>query len=444
MKQLLFMIAATTAGTVGVYAISPFLGVFVYYMFAVLRPQYMWEWSLPPDVNWSYYVALATIGAVVIGHHSGTSVEETEGARRPRFSLAHWTVLVFGIWVGITYLTARNHDAAYLALIEYLKIFIMFTVSTFLIRTTRQVWALFVMTALALGYICYEINYLYLTSGDLRIFKYGYGGLDNNGAGLMLAMGVPMCWFCYQGMRRWYRWLFIALVPVMVHAVLMTYSRGAMVSLLLMCPALLLRSRNRVWVSVVFAGFFLVLIPIMAGPEIRARFLTIEEHEIDESANSRRAAWKAAWKMAVENPIFGVGLRNSPIYSYQYGADSEGRVIHSQYFQIAADNGFVGLGLYLCVLGTAWGSLRHCRRQFLGRTDPEGLRMLALVNGIECSLIAYCVGACFLSLETCELPYLLILLTAQLGVLAGGLEGGGQDDSACLPVYDQEACLVSQ
>jgi probable O-glycosylation ligase (exosortase A-associated) len=442
MKQLVFMIVATLAGTVGVYVISPFWGVFVYYLFAVLRPQYMWDWSLPADVSWSFYVALASIGAVVIGRHSGNSAGEAEAGRSPRLSFAHWTVLVFGIWAGITYLTAQSQDAAYFALIEYLKIFVMFTVSTFLIRTTRQVWALFVMTALALSYICYEINYLYLVSGDLRIFTYGYGGLDNNGAGLMLAMGVPMCWFCFQGMQRWYRWLFVALVPVIVHAVLMTYSRGAMLSLLLMCPAVLMRSRSRLWASVVFAAFFLVVVPVMAGPEIRARFLTIEEHELDASANSRRAAWKAAWQMAVENPIFGVGLRNSPVFSYQYGADSEGRVIHSQYFQIAADNGFVGLALYLSALGTAWGSLRRCRHRVGGRADPDGLRLLALVNGIECSLVVFCVGAFFLSLEVCELPYLLLLLAGQLGVLTEGLERSARDASAEL--CDPEVCLVDQ
>ena len=60
------MIAATLVGTVGVYQYEPFLGVAVYYLFAVLRPQYMWKWSLPQDVSWSYYVALATIGAALM------------------------------------------------------------------------------------------------------------------------------------------------------------------------------------------------------------------------------------------------------------------------------------------------------------------------------------------------------------------------------------------
>ena len=46
MKQLLFMAAMTLAGTIGV-VYRPFWGVAVYYLFATLRPQYLWQWVLP-------------------------------------------------------------------------------------------------------------------------------------------------------------------------------------------------------------------------------------------------------------------------------------------------------------------------------------------------------------------------------------------------------------
>ena len=56
--------------------------------------------------------------------------------------------------------------------------------------TLRQLWILLVLTASLLGYIAYEVNFLYLAYHYLGIWRSGYGGLDNNGAGLMLAMGT--------------------------------------------------------------------------------------------------------------------------------------------------------------------------------------------------------------------------------------------------------------
>ena len=58
--------------------------------------------------------------------------------------------------------------------------------------------------------------------GRLDVYNRGYGGLDNNGAGLMLAMGIPMAVYAWEGVSRWWRWLFIAAVPPMLHAVMMT------------------------------------------------------------------------------------------------------------------------------------------------------------------------------------------------------------------------------
>jgi probable O-glycosylation ligase (exosortase A-associated) len=428
-KQLLFMIVLTLAGTAGVYVVSPFWGVLVYYLFAVLRPQYMWKWSLPEGVSWSFYVAVATIGAAVasvLGVRLGVPAKDEAGTPAPRFSTAHRAVLVFGGWVAITALTAQYPSVSFPYLIEYVKVMVMFSVATSLIRTVRQVWALLLATALALAYISYEINYLYLVNNYLGVFHNGYGGLDNNGAGLMLAMGVPMCWFIFENAGRWWRWVFLALIPVSIHAVLMTYSRGAMVSLLGMCPLLLLRSRQRVRLAVAGSLLGFVALPVMVGPQIKARFMTLEHSEMDDSANSRRDSWAAAFKMACDYPVFGVGIRNANLLSHQYGADYEGRTIHSNYLQIAADSGFPGLALLLVAFGAAWWSARRARRFVAGRDDPEARMVYAIACSAECAMLVFCIGSAFLSFETFELPYLLLLLAAQVTVLSGASAKGGR------------------
>jgi probable O-glycosylation ligase (exosortase A-associated) len=412
-KQTLFMIAMTLVGSVGVFTRGPIYGVVVYYLFAVLRPQYMWKWSLPEGIQWSLYVALPTIASVLLGG-SGTG-------RAPRpWTVAHKVVLLFAVWVVLSFANAFDKEFASIVFTDYLKIFLMFFIASAVIREVAHLWIIMLLTAAALGYISYEVNYLYFVNNYLGIYRNGYGGLDNNGAGLMLAMGVPLCMFAWEGMRHRLRWAFLALVPAIVHAVLMTYSRGAMLSLIVAWPLMVARSRYRVRIALASVAFAVLAVPVMAGPEIQARFFTIKDNEVDDSANQRRKAWAAAWKIACDYPILGVGVRNANLFSYQYGADTEGRTIHSQYLQIAADCGFVGIGLYLaiflCVAVSTHGARRAARRN----PGPDADRVRAIASGVECSLFLFLFGAFFLSLEVFELPYVLLLLGAQLPVVYSG------------------------
>ncbi len=432
MKQLAFMIALTVLGTVGTF-FNPFYGVFVYYLFAVLRPQYMWQWSLPEEVAWSFYVGMATIGAAVLGLLGSLKVDPRDPADVPythRLMLGHLTFALFAAWITLTFFTARNLEVATFWAIEYLKIFLMYFAAAYLIRTVNQVWTLFLMVGLVLGYISYEVNYLYFVNGYLGIERNGYGGLDNNGAGLMLAMGTPICWFAFEGIGHRIRWLFLLLIPVIIHAVLMTYSRGAMLSLVVAIPLVVLRSGMKIRLVGGLILFGVFLLPMLAGKEIRERFFTIEQHELDESANLRRQSWMAAYRMAQDNPVFGVGIRNSGLFAKQYGADVVGRTIHSQYLQLLADNGFVGLGLYILALLAAWFTLWRVRWNCRGRADEEAARILAISAGLESTLFLFCFGALFLSLEVFELPFLIILMATQLHLVSGGAPATSQQHEA--------------
>lgn len=411
MKQTIFMAVVTAWGVVGPI-FDPAIGVAVYYLFAVLRPQYLWQWALPQDVSWSLYVAVATI--------AGTAVHgmlRLGGQGTPkRFTLTHLCVAAFAIWISLTCITAIDPAKAYPWWVEYLKIWVMFGVATAALQSVNSLRLLLMMTALALGYIAYEINFLYIFDSYLGVFHNGWGGLDNNGAGLMLAMGVPLCIAVWDMERRWWRWLFASLIPPLVHAVLMTYSRGAMVALALAAPLIILRSRHPKQMTLA-ALIVAAMLPILAGKEIRDRFFSVEQYEEDRSAQSRLESWRAAWHIATDHPVFGVGIRNSQLISYQYGADEQGRVIHSQYLQLLADGGFPALALYLGMLFSMWMSVRRTRRAASGGTRDQDRYAHGVALGVETSMAVFCLGACFLSLEVFELPWLLVLLGAQVRAL---------------------------
>lgn len=412
MKQLLFMVLAMGVGTVGTVVVTPFCGVAIYYLFAVLRPQFLWEWTLPYGVQWSLWVALVTI-LMAIGELTGFSRSMT--VPRLRWSAVHWALLAYVVWVIVSYLGALNRDVSYPWFIEYIKLFVMFYAASVLVRTTQQLWTLYLIAALALGYIAYEVNAMYVFQNYLSIYHRGYGGLDNNGAGLMLAMGVPLCLFAAEALPRPWHWAVLALIPVFVHAVLMTYSRGAMLALAVAVPVFLIRSQRRGLIGLCLAAV-LCMLPLLAGASIRARFFSLQTYEDDASAQSRFASWQAGWEMAKENPIFGAGVRNANLLSLSYGADASGRTIHSQYLQIAADMGLVGLATYLGFIGSAAFVVWRSRRQLGRPVTAEQRRLAAMLSGVEGAMFVFCVGASFLSLEVFELPYFLILIAALAGV----------------------------
>jgi probable O-glycosylation ligase (exosortase A-associated) len=431
MKQLILMILLTAFGALGALFNGPFWGLAVYYLFAVLRPQYLWKWTLLVDVQWSLYVALATLAATAL-YAIGFYNDPEEPERVKKLSVGHLGILGFAAWVWLSYLNARDQTRSIQVVIEYSKILLMMGVAALVVRQCWQVWTLVFIAVCSLVYIAYEVNYMYLVNGYLGIYLNGYGGLDNNGAGMMIAMAIPMCVFIWEGFRKPWRWFFAAMIPVLLHAVLMTYSRGAMVSVIATAPLVYFRSRRKGMMTLAFVAMA-GIIPFLAGPEIRQRFFSIERYERDKTAQARMTSWNAGLGIARDYPILGIGPRNSPLVIQQYGGDVAKRTIHSQYIQIAADLGFVGLAWYLSILGSAWLSLRRVRKRM--RRDPSqtAQHLYALACSVECSLVVFCVGACFLAVEVFELPYLLMIVSIQLA-LAVETVGATEESRAVKPL----------
>lgn len=444
MKHFLIMLAVTLLGSAAAIAV-PFWGVMLYYGFATLRPQYLWEWSLSqaPQLRWSLTAGMVAVVATLVNL---PSILRTFRGNKVLVLLMVYTVLML-----LSLLTAFNPKVASYWAQEYGKVFLMALVATLVIQRFWQVRAMGIMIALCLGYIAYEVNYLYFVEGGrLDIFHHGYGGLDNNGAGALLVLGIPFAYFLATspvGAWSTARRIFGGLLGLAIlHAVMMTYSRGAMLTAAVGLVWLLVHHRPRfhaAGMSVVLAGAVL----FMAGDEIRDRFLSTADYENDESALSRFDSWEAAADIALAHPILGKGVRNSNAYSQNYGADLAGRTIHNQYLQIAADSGIPAAGVYITMILIGIVGLSRARRRcfqaeqaFENGPEPTGPHdrdelvarardagMLCL--GLQTSLMMFSFSGLFLSVELVEVPWLLIVLAGILpAAVDRRLEGLGLND----------------
>ena len=134
MKQLIFMVIVTLFGTVGV-VFRPFWGVAVYYLFAMLRPEFLWKWVPLPECP---VVALRRDRdhrRQLLPHRWASSPYVPPGVERIRrkFGRSQLLIALFASWIFVTYFTARNQDQAFDYFIEYIKIFAMMAVSMVLL-----------------------------------------------------------------------------------------------------------------------------------------------------------------------------------------------------------------------------------------------------------------------------------------------------------------------
>lgn len=413
MKQFLFL-ATMTIGCSIAALFSPFWGVVLYYAWATLRPQYLWAWALPVEVRWSLIAAVVVFLSVAV--HLGDLM------RGARLNGVFWMMVLYSILILFSVLGAMNPATAGSWGVEYGKILVMAAIASVTVDRLWQVRGLALVIMAMLGFIAYEINWQYfMEGGRLDVFHKGYGGMDNNGAGMMMAMGVPLA-LCFAaapgGSHALPRRIVAGAFGLMLmHAVMMSYSRGAMLATAAAAAWLVLHHRPR-WQAAGIGAVVLVAAFVLAGPQIREEFLSSKNYAEDYSAQSKFSSWEAGWKIALDNPIFGAGVRNSGQLTHAYGADMSGRTVHNQFIQIAADSGIPAAMTYVALVALSlWrlgGTRRRCILAAQDATDPTVAGDLeftaAVCLGIQGSLIAFVLSGMFLSLEMFELPWCLMVL----------------------------------
>lgn len=419
MKHLLFLTVLSLIGAIGA-VVHPFYGVLVYYILAILRPQCLWAWGLPAEIRWSLLAATAAM--------IGLLLSLPRIVVKSRWNPLATLIIVFGILMLISTINAINSAVATRWATEYAKIFVMSIIATIVIDRLRYIRYISLMIMLTIGYLAWEMNSLYFFDNRLDIYNNGLGGMDNNGSGLLIAMGIPFAyafWRIFSSYTAKVLCVFMAIL--MIHAVMMSYSRGAMLSACVGLIWLLYHHRPRFQLWFLALGFAVVIV-FLAGPEIRQRFISIGNYKSDNSVISRIESWSAAWNMAWDHPLTGVGIRNANLFGANYGTDSSGRTIHSQYLQTAADSGIPSLIIYLGICGLAIRNMSRVRmiaensigiitkgsHDAMEWQPPEHTASIAIA--IQASLIIFIFGGLFLSLEVFELPWLMFVLA---GVMPG-------------------------
>jgi hypothetical protein len=162
--KLGLMLIWTFAGIAGGFVYSPFVPVVIYHFYSVLRPQFMWEYSLTSYVSkefpWSFLVAIAAILSAMIWRGIfWFSPDRFKNVTLPRLNIGHAAFAFFAFWITLSYYNAHNMLVAEPVYADYRKIFLMFFITSIVMITVRQAWVLYIITAIAIGYVGYDLYY---------------------------------------------------------------------------------------------------------------------------------------------------------------------------------------------------------------------------------------------------------------------------------------------
>ena len=409
------IVTAIVIGSLPFCFARPWIGILVWSWLGYMNPHRL-TWGFALNMPFSQMVATATLAGLPFDRDRHPLPQAL-----PVFLLAAlWVTFVLS-----TSFAAINPEDAWGQLSEVSKILLMTFLTLILFQDRQRLRWLAVVIALSIGFYGAKAGmWTVLTGSHGRVW--GPPGTfigDNNDLALALNMVLPLFIFLRRDETRpWVRHGLLAAFFLSIVGVLMTYSRGGFLGLAVVLLLVLLKERSKV-TALLLLALAAPLVVSMLPEEWFARMDTIADYQQDGAANARFTAWKVAWGLAVDHPLLGAGFKPFTTESYQRYAPGykQRRDAHSIIFQMLAEQGFLGLGLFIALIATTLVALRRLIRHF--KVDPKYAWIHDWAQMLEASFAGYLVSGLFVGRAYFDLFYHLVAMTIILSGLAQTANG---------------------
>ena len=397
------------------------IGVLAWFWIGLFAPQWH-AWTFMRGAPLATYVGGVTLIALFLAKD-----------RKP-FPFTRETVMLFVLagYFALTSHFAVNSSGAWDFWFHFMKILLITFVTPMLIYGERRiVWLLLVITA-SIAFYGFKGGLFAIQTGGAHHVLGPTGSYlsGNTYIGLAMLMVLPLIlatarmfdrrWAADLGiefLNRFSRpigWFAYAVFWLTGIAILATYSRGAFVGFVAILPFLFWHMQKK-WLMVLMGFVLVAVVGVTAPDRLVDRWQTIETYEEDTSAMQRIQSWGVAWNMAMDRPLVGMGFRSHHLgYDWWISyANFEGTwrhvlTPHSVYFGLMQEHGFVGLGVFLLLVGFTFFTLNRVRRTARNRTGQLWLSEYAWA--LQIGLLGYLVAAMFLDVSYFNLLYAFIAL----------------------------------
>jgi len=402
--------------------------------------------ALPLFLASTIFIEEVSLGGLTIGRVAGALalvVMAYYVLAHGRVSLRRSPLLAvagaYGFWLLFSAYWADSSADVYSTFLGYLLVIAYMLAFAVLVKTPRQVLAVFVVMVVGAtlsGFVA--LNTYLVTGGALRA-----SGLEGSAHpdtfGVYQAMIAPAALGLFALARTArMRLAYLACMAVIALSIVSSLTRTAMISVALVAVLalvlpwrVLFRSASqKATYAVALAATAGVVLTAAASATFFARVGSIFSGGQGDRAAGRTDLWAAAWNAYSHHPWFGIGAGNFQFHSLDLltrtqGVDigasyvAQGRLVHNSYLEALTELGPVGLALFVLVIGmTGWYLVRVFRRSRAAGDDVSRIAAATLLL----ALLGLAISMGFLSIGLNKPLWIIVGLTLALERMSGGKE----------------------
>jgi O-antigen ligase len=382
------------------HAIS-YAGLFLFTVVLYFRPYEVFT-ALKPLTSMAFWLGVFTLAAFL---PSQLAAEGNLTARPREVNL----LLLFCCAALISIPPAISPREAWGTFNEFLRPVMIFIVMINVVRTERRLKGIFFLTLAVSVVLSVGAIYDYRL-GNFKVEGYRVAGIIGNLFGnpndmaLHLVTVIPIAVaLMFTTRNLLFKALYATCALLMIVGSMLTFSRAGFLGLV--CAggviAWKIGRKNRLAVAALTLVCLATVIAF-APKGYTSRLDSIVDHSRDAvgSASARTGLLLRSIKVAIANPVFGVGMGNFHIVSI-------GELVsHNAYTEVAAEMGLAAMVIYIMFILSPFRGLRIIESETFEERRASHFYYLAV--GLQASLVAYMVSSFFASVAYQWYVYYLV------------------------------------
>jgi len=416
-KFALLFLMLFFGGILSALLFTPVASFLVYQLVYFLNPDIRWWSASIPGIRYSFITVAVMILVLLPRYNNFSSVAPWK--EQPVFK---WMLALVAIYF-FTLIFAVVPEVHKRFTIDFAKLVLIMMIAYKLVLTEKALdaclWA-YIVGATYIGYMAREVG----RNGQGRVE--GIGMVDTGGDGNMTAAAmvpalIMLIYLAWLGNRK-VKFFALFCGAFIANGIVLINSRGAFLGasvgglffLFFMLFSKYQRKGQRgTALLIILVAFFGTI--YVTDDLFWSRMQTIQEVDDGGKSGSHRIDfWMATFDVVRDYPL-GVGIQGytelSPNYlpDHYFEGRKIGKAVHSTWFQILAELGWLGLFLLIALLVATLKLAKRTKQHLL---NTENYNAYFKILALEGALISFLVAGSFIDRARAEVLYWLILFIA--------------------------------